>query len=190
MVKFLRADSARDLHHLCWLAVELRRQTTQRVDDAGSDADDGPTALPELPHAAWGKLWDCLRHAPPSGPEVLAAGLEHTSAVVTAERPRLVCFGSNSFGQCAVPEDLGPVNTIAAGTGHTCAIPCRGRAPLLLRRRCLYRQCQLSGDLGAVTAVAAGGFHTCAIRAEDGCLFSVSETMSTGNVRCPLTLAR
>ena len=65
-----------------------------------------------------------VKHSIPISVEV-AAGGQHACGVL--ETGHSSCFGSNSFGQCDVPLDLGPVLAISAGDEHTCAIRTTGR---------------------------------------------------------------
>ena len=38
----------------------------------------------------------------------------------------LACFGYNYYGQCDVPENLGPITAVVAGNYHTCAVQANG----------------------------------------------------------------
>ena len=79
---------------------------------------------------------------------------------------QLVCVGSNHFGQCDVPADLGAVSAVAAGGHHTCAV--WGDVQLICVGSNHYGQCDVPADLGAVSAVAAGRF----ILVQCGAMFS------------------
>ena len=92
---------------------------------------------------------------------LIATGVNHTCAVKA--NGDLVCWGSNYYGQCDVPPDLGPVMTVAAGLNHTCAVKANG--DIVLFGNNWYGQCDVPPDLGPVAAMAAGGFHTCAVKA-------------------------
>ena len=82
---------------------------------------------------------------------------------------RVRCWGNNSYGQCSVPPDLGPVTAVAAAGAHTVALLADGSV------RCWganwYGQCSVPSDLGPVTAVATGNYLTVAVLAD-------------GSVRC------
>jgi formylglycine-generating enzyme required for sulfatase activity len=71
------------------------------------------------------------------------------------------CWGSNNYGQCYTPADLGPCSSIAGGFYHTIALRIDGGV------RCWGRnsegQCNTPADLGPCSRVAAGPFHTIAI---------------------------
>mmetsp|Transcript_12803 Transcript_12803/g.29247 ORF Transcript_12803/g.29247 Transcript_12803/m.29247 type:complete len:137 (+) Transcript_12803:59-469(+) len=55
----------------------------------------------------------------------VATGDEHNCAIQADGK--LACFGKSLYGQCAVPENLGPVLAVAAGAYHTCAIQTDGQ---------------------------------------------------------------
>jgi hypothetical protein len=55
----------------------------------------------------------------------VAAGEHHTAALLADGR--VVCWGTNSDGQCNVPADLGPAVQVAAGWFHTAALLADGR---------------------------------------------------------------
>jgi hypothetical protein len=73
------------------------------------------------------------------------------------------CWGSNQWGECSVPADLGPVVAISAGNHHAVALLADGSV------RCWGRnssnQCTVPTDMGPAVAVAAGGSHTVALLA-------------------------
>ena len=97
------------------------------------------------------------------GPFVaVATGDSHTCAGRTDGR--LVCFGSNQFGQCKVPADLGPVLAVATGEFHTCAVRTDGRLVCFGFNK--FGRCNVPADLGPFVAVATGDSHTCAVRAD------------------------
>lgn len=79
-----------------------------------------------------------------------------------ARNRSVFCVGDNSFGQCAVPRDLGPVTSLSAGDTHTCAVNTSGVV------RCWGssvdpNQSQVPSGLGKILSVSAGKFHTCAV---------------------------
>jgi hypothetical protein len=72
-------------------------------------------------------------------------------------------WGSNYFGQCNVPSNLGPCTAIAGGSYHTIALRTDGTV-----RAWGYNisgQCNIPSDLGPCTAIA-GGDHTIALRSD------------------------
>ena len=97
-------------------------------------------------------------------------GQGHTCAV--RADGRLICFGENTYGQCDVPADVGPVLTVAAGNCHICAVRADGRLTCLGWNN--TGQCDVPADLGPVLALVAGRGHTCAAQA-DGRLVCFAE---------------
>ncbi|CAE7597878.1 carA2 [Symbiodinium sp. CCMP2592] len=81
----------------------------------------------------------------------------HTCAVKSSGQ--LVCFGSDEYGQCDVPTDVGAVVAVSAGMYHTCAVKSSGQ--LVCFGSDEYGQCDVPTDVGAVVAVSAGMYHTC-----------------------------
>ena len=74
----------------------------------------------------------------------VAVGSCHTCAV--RGDGQLVCLGDNSYGQCDVPADLGPVLAVAVGSCHTCAV--RGDGQLVRFAYNGFRHCDVPTDLG------------------------------------------
>ena len=72
------------------------------------------------------------------------------------------CWGSNAYGQCNTPADLGPCSNVAGGSFHTIALRSDGTV------RCwgwnYHFQCNTPADLGPCSSVAAGSYHSIAIR--------------------------
>ena len=104
----------------------------------------------------------------------LFAALLATAGVVVVEQSThadgiVRCWGSNDYGQCNAPAELGTCSKVAGGAFHTVALRSDGGV------RCWgwnnYGQCDTPADLGACSIVAAGGYHTVTIR-------------SDGSVRC------
>ena len=95
----------RDLHHLSWIAVDLRKKDQKQPSFFG----EAVLQFLAIPHAQ----------------QPVAAGTWHTCAVQADGK--LVCFGDNCLGQCDVPADLGPITSVAAGTGRTCAVQADGK---------------------------------------------------------------
>ena len=93
---------------------------------------------------------------------ILDAGAFHTCAVTPDTR--VVCWGSNDFGQSSIPVDLPPVTQIAAGGHHTCAlktdetVSCWGLNHV--------GQTNVPAGLSSVTSISAGSFHNCALRSD------------------------
>ena len=114
-----------------------------------------------LPALVWSNVLSYLQAQRPVG-RFISAGLVHTCAL-TAEG-RLVCFGSNGHGQCAVPGGLENVVSVAAGYDHTCALTAEGH--LICFGSNGSGQCAVPGGLENVVSVAAGSEHTCALTAE------------------------
>jgi len=81
-----------------------------------------------------------------------AAGYSHICAVQCDGR--LICFGRNTYGQCDVPADLGPLMAVAAGAFHTCALQCDGRLICFGHNTC--GQCNVPADLVLASSICLG----------------------------------
>jgi formylglycine-generating enzyme required for sulfatase activity len=101
---------------------------------------------------------------------LVAAFLAGTGAVMVAQTSNadgiVRCWGSNVYGQCFTPADLGPCSSIAAGAYHTIAVRSDGGV------RCwgwnAYGQCDTPADLGPCLSIAGGRVHTIALRSDGG----------------------
>ena len=92
----------------------------------------------------------------------VAAGRGHTAALLADGR--VVCWGENDHGQCAVPPDLGPAVQIAAGKEHTAALLSNGRVVCWGGND--RKQCAVPRDLDQAVQIAAGAWHTVALLAD------------------------
>jgi len=130
-----------------------------------------PTALPTptpLPSAS----------PPPAAPPaeagclpLLAAGAAHACGVT--REALLLCWGSNSAGQAAVPESLvfTPVTTVATGSYHTCMLRRNGSSVACFgsnSRGQLNVPSRLASGAAPALAVVAGEDFTCALGAVGG----------------------
>jgi hypothetical protein len=86
----------------------------------------------------------------------IAAGYWHTVAARTDGS--VVCWGSDSLGQCTVPPEAYDVMQVAAGSSHTVALRSDGIAVAWRPDRPggLYHAANVPADLGAVNYIAAG----------------------------------
>ena len=74
-------------------------------------------------------------------------------------------WGNNAYGQCYVPNELGPCSAVAAGGYHTVALRQDGGVRAWGTNG--YGQCDVPNDLGPCSAVAAGYDHTVALQDGD-----------------------
>jgi alpha-tubulin suppressor-like RCC1 family protein len=56
---------------------------------------------------------------------VIACGLEHTAAIT--RDGKVVCWGSNGWGECTVPASLKRAVSVSCGRWHTAALTPEGR---------------------------------------------------------------
>ena len=110
----------RDLHHLCWIAIDIRKKHS-----------GGPT----IDASILTELVQLL--AIPRVLQPIAACMGHTCAVQADGT--LACFGDDDDGQCSPPEDLGSVMAVAVGFDHTCVVKADGT--LVCFGRDNYGQC-------------------------------------------------
>jgi alpha-tubulin suppressor-like RCC1 family protein len=97
------------------------------------------------------------------GPIIAVAnGAGHTCALQADGK--VVCWGSNDFGQCDIPTWLHTATTVAAGVYHTCVVLAGGE--LVCFGDNSSGQCDVPASLGPVSAVAAGLAHTCAVQSD------------------------
>jgi hypothetical protein len=73
-------------------------------------------------------------------------------------------WGSNFYGQCNIPADLGPCTAIAGGWYHTIALRTDGTVRAWGNN--FWGQCDVPSNLGPCTAVAGGKSHTIALRTD------------------------
>ena len=180
----------RDLHHLAWILVDLKKKQFAHLDviACAMEAFILPYMALKMRRSsvaagsyhtcaitAGGQLnifGDTFREYTDYGQRKVPCGLGrvlsvsagncHTCAVkVNGE---LVCFGHDYAGQCRIPSNLGPVVAVSAGRDHTCAVRASGELVCFGGNR--YGQCDIPANLGPVVAVAAGMHHTCTIRAD------------------------
>ena len=137
----------RDLHHVCWIVVNSRKQEHVAADVFT------PALMNEImPYLA-------VRFRSQS---TVASRCDHTCAL--KDNGSLICFGRDVCGQCTAPPDLGPVTAVAAALDHTCALRADGQLVCFGDNR--FGQCEVPASLGHIVAVAAGCGHTCAVNAE------------------------
>ena len=102
---------------------------------------------------------------------LLAAGAEHGCGIT--REALLLCWGTNSAGQAAVPEALAltPVTTVTTGSYHTCVLRRNGSSVACFgsnSRGQLNVPSRLATGVAPVSAVAAGEDFTCAVGAVSG----------------------
>lgn len=105
---------------------------------------------------------------------MVAAGAQHTCAVVTNGTLRCWGGGAVTRSQAAVPRDLGPVAAVSSGPYTTCVVTASTRALRCWGYNDNFDPVDATPD-GPAAAVAAGAGYACAVMA-DGTLqcFSVS----------------
>ena len=74
-------------------------------------------------------------------------------------------WGSNNYGQCYVPNELGPCSAVAAGGLHTVALRQDGGVRAWGYNN--FGQCNVPNELGPCSAVAARFYHTVALQDGD-----------------------
>jgi uncharacterized delta-60 repeat protein len=138
---------------------------TETVDTDGdgignnADTDDDNDTLPDLWEQANG-------HDPLKADYMVSAGGYHSCAL---DNDGVKCWGSNSFGQAAVPALTAPT-MVSAGYRHTCAIDatgvkCWGKGTTNTGTLDNFGQ-SIPPALNNPTSVSAGYWHTCAIDAD------------------------
>ncbi|RLS87020.1 MAG: hypothetical protein DWI10_10385, partial [Planctomycetota bacterium] len=95
-----------------------------------------------------------------------AGGASHTIALkpnVAAGFAPVICWGSNTFGQCTVPPILtgATIGQIAAGGRHSLALT--GEGNVVCWGDNAAGQCVVPSSLGIVAAIAGGDAHTMAL---------------------------
>jgi hypothetical protein len=90
--------------------------------------------------------------------KAIAAGYLHTSA----QKRKVVGWGSNSSDQINIPTDLADVKAIAAGDRHSLALKNDGKVVAWGYNR--LNLLDIPNDLTDVTAIAAGGSHSLALK--------------------------
>ncbi len=88
-------------------------------------------------------------------------------AAVITEDGHVVCWGSNTRGQCDVPADLENVVSVACGFEYTVALTAYGRVVCCGQNT--SGQCDVPADLENVVSIECGCSHTAALTA-DGCV--------------------
>ena len=114
------------------------------------------------------KIMDQVVTAGPVYIRVGGYGTSTGTAVLDVQFERTVgdvrAWGSNTWGECNTPSDLGTCSSIAAGGDHTMALRTNGTL------RCwgdnAEGQCNTPADLGTCLAVAGGPNHTVALRTD------------------------
>jgi formylglycine-generating enzyme required for sulfatase activity len=105
---------------------------------------------------------------------LVAAFLAGAGAAMVTQNARadgaVSCWGSNNYGQCDPPANLGPCSSVAGGRFHTIAIRSDGEV------RCWgagtitggghYGQSIVPANLGSCLSVAAGDYHSIALRGD------------------------
>ena len=92
----------------------------------------------------------------------LDAGAYHTCAV--RNNGTVVCWGSNSNGQGAVPAGLSNVTQIGAGGFHNCALKSDGTVTCWGLNH--VGQSNVPAGLSSVTSISVGSFHNCALKSD------------------------
>ncbi|MEY4093887.1 MAG: hypothetical protein RLZZ53_1086, partial [Acidobacteriota bacterium] len=87
-----------------------------------------------------------------------------SGAVAQSGWPGVAAWGSNNYGQCNAPADLGTPVSIAGGAFHTVALKADGSVVCWGDNG--PGQCNVPAGLGTVSAVAAGYYHTVALKSD------------------------
>ena len=93
-----------------------------------------------------------------------AATLAACLAASGAQAQFVRVWGSNSYGQCVLPPDLGTATDVSHGDNHLLAITSTGQVRAWGRRG--SGQTNVPPGLGTAVAVAAGGLHSLAMLAD------------------------
>ena len=94
----------------------------------------------------------------------LAAGQNHTVALLNLYGGTVSCWGLNTSGQCTVPPELLGISQIAAGYNHTVALTSAGT--VVCWGLNTSGQCTVPAGLTGVTRVAAGEAYTVALQSD------------------------
>ncbi len=134
------------------------------IGDVATDDDDkdGLTQADEFALGTDPRLRDTDGDGASDGQEIAAA----SDPLSAASRPAryIACWGSNTFGQCEVPNDLGPVIALAAGDYFTLALQSDGTVAAWGSNT--SGQCDIPPDLYGVVAVAASSNTSFALRSD------------------------
>ncbi len=130
--------------------------------DSDDDDGDGLTQAQEITLGTDPHIRDSDGDGASDGQEI-AAGTNPLSA---ASHPvnYVACWGSNSSGQCTVPDNLGTVIAVAAGNSHTLALRADGTVAAWGENG--SGQCDVPESLSGVVALAAGSSASFALKAD------------------------